>query len=190
MKELTFSKTTLSGLMVGMPFLAEDKRGFFAKTFEKRKFFDRKINLSPVEEFHTFSHKGVLRGLHFQREHSQDKLVQVLVGAAYDVAVDLREGSPTFGKWEGFELTAENHRLLYIPRGFAHGFLALEEGTLFSYLCGERYDPDSDGGVHWDDPDIAVNWPIDRVGRIILSEKDAALPSLKEFTERYGALKG
>ena len=108
----------------------------------------------------------------------------------YDVAVDLREGSPTFGKWEGFELTAENRRLLYIPKGFAHGFLALEEGTLFSYLCGDRYDPASDGGIRWNDPDIAVDWPLDRVEHLIVSDKDASLPSLKEFLERYGPLKG
>ena len=176
--------------MIGESFFVTDERGFFAKTFEKGLFSDFGIDLSPYEVFCTSSHKGVLRGLHFQREHSQDKLVQVLVGAAYDVAVDLRAGSPTFGKWEGFELTAENRRLLYIPRGFAHGFLALEEGTLFSYLCGDQYDPQTDGGIRWNDPDVGVDWPLDRVGRVIVSEKDAALPTLKDFRAKYGALKG
>ena len=116
--------------------------------------------------------------------------MQVLAGAAYDVAVDLREGSPTFGKWEGFELTSENRHLLYIPKGFAHGFLALEEGTLFSYLCGDRYDPKTDGGIRWNDPDIAVEWPTHLVEQLIVSEKDTALPSLQEFLTAHGALKG
>lgn len=182
--------TIISEVKLISPFFAQDERGALAKTFEKRFFLEAGIDSTIREVLYSFSHKGVLRGLHFQREHSQDKLVQVLVGAAYDVAVDLRAGSPTFGKWEGFELTAENRRLLYIPRGFAHGFLALEEGTLFSYLCGDQYDPQTDGGIRWNDPDVGVDWPLDRVGRVIVSEKDASLPSLKAFTERYGTLKG
>ena len=190
MEPLTFMSSPILGLTLIAPFLAPDDRGYFSKPFEKRIFAEHGIELSPYEELRSFSHKGVLRGLHFQREHSQDKLIQVLAGAVYDVAVDLREGSPTFGKWEGFELTAENRRLLYIPKGFAHGFLALEEGTLFSYLCGDRYDPASDGGIRWNDPDIAVDWPLDRVEQLIVSDKDTALPSLKEFLERYGPLKG
>ena len=113
----------------------------------------------------------------------------MLRGAVYDVAVDLREGSETFGQWEGVLLTAENRQMLYIPRGFAHGFLALEEGTLFSYLCGGRYDPESDGGICWDDPQLAVRWPLERTGKPVLSDKDAALPTLSEFLRRYGALR-
>lgn len=109
--------------------------------------------------------------------------MQVLHGAAYDVAVDLRKGSPTFGKWKGFCLTAENRKLLYIPKGFAHGFLALEDGTLFSYLCGDRYDPESDGGIRWDDPQIGVKWPLEQVEQLIISEKDAALPTFAEYLE-------
>ena len=116
--------------------------------------------------------------------------MQVLSGAVYDVAVDLREGSETFGRWEGFTLTAENRKMLYIPKGFAHGFLALEDNTLFSYLCGNRYDPETDGGVRWDDPQLAVRWPVDQVENVILSDKDAALPSLAEFIDTYGALSG
>ena len=187
---ITFHQTSIPGLMLLEPGYAPDARGYFSKPFEKRIFAEHGIDLFPCEELRSYSHLGVLRGLHFQRRHPQDKLVQVLSGAAYDVAVDLREGSPTFGKWAGFELTAENHRLLYIPKGFAHGFLALEEGTLFSYLCGDRYDPESDGGVRWNDPDIAVNWPLDRVENVILSEKDAALPLLKDYLKEYGPLQG
>lgn len=173
-----------------MPFYAPDDRGYLSKPFEKSVFAAHGINLDPWEELRSCSKKGVLRGLHFQRRHSQDKLVQVLHGAVYDVAVDLRVGSDTFGQWEGFLLTAENRQMLYIPKGFAHGFLALEDDTLFSYLCGDRYDPDSDGGVRWNDPQLAVQWPLERVDKLIVSEKDAALPTLADFVAQYGGLTG
>ena len=114
--------------------------------------------------------------------------MRVLHGAVYDVAVDLREGSATFGRWEGFYLSAENRQMLYIPKGFAHGFLALEEGTLFSYLCGDRYDPDSDGGILWNDPELNVQWPLDKVERVIVSEKDQGLPTFSQFCMEHGAL--
>ena len=181
MQKFSFQNTTISGLTLITPFCAPDDRGFLSKTFEKSLFEANGIALSPWEELRSYSHRGVLRGLHFQRRHSQDKLVQVLHGAAYDVAVDLRKGSKTFGKWEGFYLSAENRSMLYIPKGFAHGFLALEEGTLFSYLCGDRYDPESDGGVRWNDPQLAVQWPLEKIGRPILSDKDAKLPLLSEL---------
>lgn len=190
MKRFCFESTNIADLIMITPFLASDDRGYFSKTFEKSIFADHSIELSPWEELRSFSHKGVLRGLHFQRRHCQDKLVQVLHGAAYDVAVDLREGSKTFGQWQGFYLMEENLQMLYIPKGFAHGFLALEDDTLFSYLCGGRYDPESDGGIRWNDPQLAVNWPLDRVGEPILSPKDAALPTLTEFLELYGPLSG
>ncbi len=189
MAGFVFSETTIKNLTLIKPFLAEDSRGIFSKPFEKSIFAAHGIELSPWEELRSDSKKGVLRGLHFQRRHSQDKLVQVLHGAVYDVAVDLREGSKTFGQWEGFHLSAENRQLLYIPKGFAHGFLALEDDTLFSYLCGDRYDPESDGGIRWNDPQLAVRWPLEQVDRPILSEKDAALPTLREFLAQYGPLK-
>ena len=183
-----FEQTSMAGLIRVTPFCAEDHRGYLSKPFEKSVFAAHGIHLSPWEELRSCSKKGVLRGLHFQRNHSQDKLVHVLHGAVYDVAVDLREGSETFGKWKGFYLTAENRQMLYIPRGFAHGFLALEDDTLFSYLCGDRYDPASDGGIRWDDPQLAVKWPLERVERIILSDKDAGLPLLADLIGQYGAL--
>lgn len=183
MSKFDFQETSIPNLLQITPFLAPDDRGYLSKPFEKSIFVAHGVDLSPWEELRSYSHKGVLRGLHFQRRHSQDKLVQVLHGAVYDVAVDLRKDSPTFGKWEGFFLTAENRQMLYIPKGFAHGFLTLEEDTLFSYLCGDRYDLESDGGIHWDDPQLAVNWPLDRVERVILSDKDAKLPSLAEYRE-------
>lgn len=190
MSAFKFQRTSISNLLQITPFLALDARGYLSKPFEKSIFAEHGIELTPWEELRSCSQRGVLRGLHFQRRHSQDKLVQVLHGAVYDVAVDLREGSATFGKWEGFYLTAENRQMLYIPKGFAHGFLALEEDTLFSYLCGDRYDPESDGGIRWNDPHLAIDWPLDRAERLIVSDKDAALPTLAEFIQVYGALKG
>ena len=188
MQTFQFEPTTIENLRLITPFHAPDDRGYLSKPFEKSIFAAHGIDLAPWEELRSFSHKGVLRGLHFQHCYSQDKLVQVLCGAVYDVAVDLREGSETFGKWEGFYLTAENRQLLYIPKDFAHGFLALEDNTLFSYLCGDRYDPESDGGIRWNDPRLAVKWPLERMEKVILSEKDAALPSFQEFLEQYGPL--
>ena len=190
MSAFKFQRTSISNLLQITPFLALDARGYLSKPFEKSIFAEHGIELTPWEELRSCSQRGVLRGLHFQRRHSQDKLVQVLYGAVYDVAVDLRKGSETFGKWEGFYLTAENRQMLYIPKGFAHGFLALEEDTLFSYLCGDRYDPESDGGIRWNDPHLAIDWPLDRAERLIVSDKDAALPTLAEFIQVYGALKG
>lgn len=185
-----FESTAISGLTVIFPFYTEDHRGNFVKPFEKDIFVENGVIFSPFEIFYTRSARGTVRGLHFQQRHSQDKLVQVLSGAAYDVAVDLRKGSETFGKWEGFMLTAENRKMLYIPRGFAHGFLALEDNTLLSYFCGDRYDPETDDGIRWDDPQLAICWPTGQVEKIILSDRDAGLPSLKKFVDKYGALSG
>lgn len=190
MPDIEFQTTSISGLTLIAPMCVPDVRGYLSKPFEKSIFAAHGIELSPWEELRSCSRKGVLRGLHFQRRHSQDKLVQVLHGAVYDVAVDLREGSETFGQWEGFYLTAENKQMLYIPKGFAHGFLALEENTLFSYLCGDQYDPASDGGILCSDPQLSIPWPLDCVGKVILSDKDAALPSLAAFKEQYGGLPG
>lgn len=188
MNAFQINDTSISGLKAIVPFYAADHRGWFMKSCERNIFAENGITFSPFEGFYTHSQKGVLRGLHFQRHHSQDKLVHVLHGAAFDVAVDLRKESETFGKWEGFYLTSENRQMLYIPKGFAHGFLALEDDTLFSYLCGDQYDPESDGGVRWDDPQLAVKWPLERVEQVLLSDKDAQLPLLADFIEQYGAL--
>ncbi len=185
-----FREASMSQLILIDPLIVPDDRGYLSKPFEKAVFSEHGIEFAPWEELRSYSHKGVLRGLHFQRVHSQDKLIQVLRGAVCDVAVDLRGGSPTFGKWESFELTEENRQMLYIPKGFAHGFLALREGTLFSYLCGDRYDPESDGGIRWNDTDIGVRWPLEMVDRVVVSDKDASLPSFAEFKAKYGALSG
>ena len=171
----------IEGLKVITPAVFGDARGYFMETYNYNDFKEAGIEQVFVQDNQSASVKNVLRGLHFQMNHPQDKLVRVLAGEVFDVAVDLRKSSPTFGKWEGFYLTGENRRMLYIPKGFAHGFLALEEGTLFSYLCGDRYDPESDGGVRWNDPQLAVDWPLDKVEQVIVSEKDAALPSLVDY---------
>lgn len=188
MNHFQFQTVSIPGLKRITPFFAADNRGYLSKPFEKSAFLEHGINLSLWEELRSCSKKGVLRGLHFQRRCCQDKLVQVLSGAVFDVAVDLRKDSETFGQWEGFYLSAENRNILYIPKGFAHGFLALEDNTLFSYLCGERYDPESDGGIRWNDPQLSVSWPLERVEQVILSDKDAALPTLAEFLAQYGPL--
>ena len=183
MQRFVFQETGIDGLVQITPFCAADQRGFFTKPFERSVFAEHGIELTLWEELRSLSHKGVLRGLHFQHRNSQDKLVQVLHGAAYDVAVDLRKNSPTCGQWKGFYLTAENQQMIYIPKGFAHCFLALEEGTLFNYLCGDRYTPDADGGIRWNDPQLAVDWPLEQIEQVIVSEKDAALPSLADYLE-------
>ena len=181
-----FRETRICGLTMISPFYAQDNRGYFMKIFEKDIWQKNGILVLPQEELLSCSQKGVIRGLHFQKRYSQDKLVRVLSGSVYDVAVDLRKDSPTFGQWQGFYLSAENHQMLYIPKGFAHGFLALEDNTLFSYLCGDRYDPESDGGIRWDDPDVGVEWPLDHVGDVIVSDKDRALPSFADFCRDFG----
>lgn len=188
--DFTFQKTTLDELKLISPFHFSDERGSLTKSFEKATFAVEGIDFSPFEEIRSCSQAGVLRGLHFQRKHSQNKLVQVIYGAIYDVVVDLRKDSPTFGKWEAFQLSGENRLMLYIPKGFAHGFLALRDGTVMNYLMGSCYDQQFDGGIRWDDPQLAVDWPLDQVDNVILSRKDATLPTLEEFLKQHGALSG
>lgn len=186
MQTFHFQRSSIKGLVLIDPFLAPDDRGYLTKTFERSIFKANGIDFIPHEELHSLSKKGILRGLHFQWHHSQDKMVHVLSGAVFDVAVDLRAGSDTFGKWEGFYLSAKKRQVLYIPEGCAHGFLALEEHTLFSYLTGSPYDPASDGGIRWDDPQLNIRWPLERVEHVTLSDKDAALPTLEEFLRATG----
>ncbi len=188
MTSFKFQKTTLEGLIRIDPVFVPDMRGYTHKIFDQKIFTANGIDFSPCEELRTCSKKGVVRGIHFQHNHNQDKLVHVISGAVYDVAVDLREGSDTFGQWEGFWLSGHNRVMIYIPRGFAHGFLALQEDTVLSYLIGDQYDPASDDGIKWDDPDLGVDWPLDRVEKVILSEKDSTLPSFNDFKKHYGAL--
>lgn len=178
----TFEQTPIDGLLIIRPRMFPDDRGFFMESFKASDFAAAGIHEVFVQDNHSRSSRGVLRGLHFQRApHAQAKLVRVTSGLVWDVAVDLREGSATYGRWFGLELSAENRTMLFLPRGFAHGFVSLADGTELLYKCGTEYHKESDGGVRWDDPELAIVWPIDDVH---LSDKDAALPRLKDLPGR------
>lgn len=157
-----------------------DNRGFFLETYQKRDFIDLGLDYDFVQDNHSKSKKGVLRGLHYQKQYPQAKLVRVLVGEVFDVAVDLRKGSPTYGKWYGIKLSSENKLMLMIPRGFAHGFLVLSDEAEFMYKCDEYYHPEDEGGIMYNDPDINIEWPeVD--ADILLSDKDKKQPYFKDI---------
>ncbi len=169
-------RTDIEGLLIIEPKTFSDERGFFIETYNAKRYEEAGIPAAFVQDNLSVSKKGVLRGLHFQSPpYAQGKLVQVLRGRVFDVAVDLRGGSSSFGKYVSVELSAENHRQFWIPAGFAHGFLALEDDTMFQYKCTNVYAPDHDGGVRYDDPAIGIAWP---KGTYIVSEKDKAQPLL------------
>jgi len=173
-------KTPIADLLIIEPRKFGDERGFFMETYKKSDFEAIGIKENFVQDNHSCSAKGVLRGIHFQRDPlAQGKLVRVLRGKVWDVAVDLRKNSPTFGKWFGIELSEENGKMFYIPAGFGHGFLTLEDNTHFFYKCTNEYNAASDGGIKYDDPDIAIDWKMDGITPIV-SEKDEKLPLLKE----------
>lgn len=176
----TFIETSIEGVKVIETTSYGDARGYFVETYKKPDFFAGGIDVDFVQDNQSCSVKGVLRGLHFQIEHSQSKLVRVVRGEVFDVAVDLRKGSPTYGKWEGATLSDENRRQFFIPRGFAHGFLVLSEVAEFCYKCDDVYHPDDEGGLMWDDPDIGIEWPRVDVA-IVLSDKDKRNPRLSEL---------
>lgn len=178
-------KTGIEGLVIIEPTVFGDQRGFFMESYNKREFDKIGLNAEFVQDNHSRSKKAVLRGLHFQAKYPQGKLVRVTRGSVWDVAVDLREGSSTFGKWYGVLLSEENKKIFYIPEGFAHGFLTLEDGTEFQYKCTDFYYPEYEAGIKWDDTDIGIEWPFERHGlnreELIISEKDAKLPGLREY---------
>lgn len=179
---MKFEKTAIEGVLVIEPRVFGDERGFFMESFSQR-LFDEAVGtpVSFVQDNHSRSAKGVLRGLHFQKApHAQGKLVRVTAGAVFDVAVDIRPGSATFGKWVGEVLSAENHRQLWIPAGLAHGFLVLTDSADFLYKTTAYYAPQSEGSVRWDDPTLDIAWP-DVGGPPQLSAKDAAAPLLKDL---------
>lgn len=179
---MTILETGMDGLLVLEPKVFGDARGYFFESFSERDFSRfTGLDIAFVQDNESMSAAGVLRGLHFQRRpHAQDKLVRVVRGAVYDVAVDLRTGSPTFGHWKGFELSGENKRELFIPAGFAHGFLSLEDDTVFQYKCSSYYEPSSEGSVRWDDPSIGIEWPLQGM-EYIVSAKDRSAPVLSEI---------
>lgn len=176
-----FLKTPIHGLFIIEPKLFQDKRGYFMESYNYRDFNGAGLDMCFVQDNQSKSTKGVLRGLHFQRNHSQGKLVRVIKGKVFDVAVDLRKSSETFGKWYGCILSEENKRQLYIPEKFAHGFLVLSEEAEFIYKCTDFYYPEEECGIIWNDPDIDILWPLDNINEIILSEKDKNLSSFREY---------
>jgi dTDP-4-dehydrorhamnose 3,5-epimerase len=172
-------ETALAGVVIIEPRVFGDDRGFFLETFSQQRYLESAgIQLPFVQDNHSRSTKGVLRGLHFQKTKPQGKLVRVVTGEVYDVAVDINPESPTYGQYEGVILSEKNKRQFWVPPGYAHGFVVLSETADFEYKCTDYYDPSDEGGVLWNDPDIAIPWPIDNVS---LSEKDAILPCLKDL---------
>ncbi len=181
MGKINVETCEIEGLKVITPTVFGDKRGYFMETYNQNDFKAAGIDMDFVQDNQSSSSKGVLRGLHFQKKHAQDKLVRVIEGEVFDVAVDLRDGSPTFGKWYGVLLSAENKKQFFIPKNFAHGFLVVSDHAEFCYKCTDFYHPEDEGGIQWDDPDIGVEWPITEDMELNLSEKDAKRDSLKDF---------
>ena len=173
-------KTDIEGVLILEPKVFYDARGYFFESYNERDFNALVGNVNFIQDNESRSQYGVLRGLHFQKgEHSQAKLVRVVRGIVYDVAVALRKSSPTFGKYVGVELSEENHRQFFIPRGFAHGFAVMSEIAVFQYKCDNLYAPESEGAIMWNDPDLNIKWPV-KADKIILSEKDKHHPLLKD----------
>lgn len=166
----TFQETKIKDVYIIDVKSYGDNRGYFMETYKESDFKAAGLDYTFVQDNQSSSRKGVLRGLHFQKAHPQAKLVRVLSGEVFDVAVDLRRDSETYGQWVGVLLSGENHRQFMIPRGFAHGFVVVSDYAEFAYKCDELYHPEDEGGIMWNDPDIGVEWP--EVGEIILSEKD------------------
>ena len=173
-------QTSIPGVIVFTPPVFSDSRGYFLETYQQQKYAEAGIPKPFVQDNQSYSTKDVLRGLHFQLRHPQAKLVRVTQGSVFDVAIDIRRNSPTFGKWHGEILSAENKKQMYIPENFAHGFCVLSDSAEFLYKCTDFYVPGDEAGLIWNDPQLAIEWPIDRP---ILSPKDAELPKLSAVLE-------
>lgn len=182
MAAIDIKKTQIEGLVIIQPSVFGDERGYFMESYNKEEFEKQGLDMTFIQDNESKSKKGVLRGLHFQRKYSQGKLVRCTQGAVWDVGVDLRQGSKTYGQWAGVELSAENKTMFYIPEGFAHGFVVLTDEATFNYKCTNLYAPEYDGGIHWNDPDIGVEWPVEGM-ELLLSEKDQNQPFLKDIKE-------
>ncbi len=172
-------KTTIDGVLLVKPKIFGDARGYFVETWQEQRYEECGIDLLFVQDNHSKSSKGILRGLHFQKNHPQGKLVMVSYGEVFDVAVDIRENSPTFGKWYGAILNQENQNQLWIPPGMAHGFVVLSDVAHFHYKCTDYYHPNDEGSIRWNDPDLGIEWPIDF--EPLLSDKDSKAPWFKDF---------
>jgi dTDP-4-dehydrorhamnose 3,5-epimerase len=172
-------ETPLPGVLVIEPKVYADPRGYFLETYSEQRYRNAGLKAAFVQDNISGSSRGTLRGLHYQHPRGQGKLVQAIEGAVFDVAVDIRPDSPNFGRWHGVTLTAEKHNQMYIPAGFAHGFYVLSETALFSYKCTDYYSPGAEGGIAWNDPGIAIQWPLS--GEPVLSDKDAGFGRLSDI---------
>ena len=180
-KNMNIITTSIEGVLIIEPEIFEDSRGFFMETYNRNRYFKCGINTVFVQDNLSYSVQGAVRGLHYQIRNSQAKLVQVISGEIFDVSVDIRPDSPTFGKWVGFHLSERNRRQLFIPQGFAHGFCVLSEIAHFLYKCSDFFAPDDEGGINWSDPEIGIDWPVKDP---IISEKDKPHPNLSDLTEK------
>lgn len=181
MGKFNFIKTEIRDLYIIESTVFGDSRGYFMENYSKRDFFEAGLTMEFVQDNESKSKKGVLRGMHFQTKHTQGKLVRVTQGQVFDVAVDLRKGSPTFGQWEGVLLTAENKKQFYVPEGFAHGFLVVSDEAIFNYKCTDYYAPEYDSGLLWNDEKVGIKWPLEGIEEILLSEKDKVQKKLAEL---------
>lgn len=185
MGKFKFTKTSIEGVYIIEPTVFGDERGYFMETYHQEEFKEAGLDLNFVQDNQSKSTKGVIRGLHFQYNNPQGKLVRVIKGEVFDVAVDLRKDSTTYGKWEGVKLSEENKKQFYVPEGFAHGFLVLSDVAEFTYKCTDFYDSEDEGGILWNDPDIRIVWPVEDINEVLLSEKDKKWKTLKETPTNY-----
>ena len=187
MGKIKVTTCEIEGLYEIEPTVFGDARGYFMETYNYQDFKEAGIDVQFVQDNQSASKKGVLRGLHFQIRYPQDKLVRVLRGEVFDVAVDLRKGSKTYGKWHGVRLSAENKKQFFIPMDFAHGFLVLSEEAEFTYKCTDFYHPDDEGGLLYNDPDIGVEWPVPEGTELIMTDKDKKWGGIRAYTRQYRA---
>jgi dTDP-4-dehydrorhamnose 3,5-epimerase len=180
MGKFKFTETSIEGVYIIEPTVFGDERGYFMETYHHGEFKEAGLDLNFVQDNQSKSTKGVIRGLHFQYTQPQGKLVRVIKGEVFDVAVDLRKNSPTYGKWEGVKLSEENKKQFYVPEGFAHGFLVLSDEAEFTYKCTDFYKAEDEGGILWNDPDIGIVWPVENPDDVVLSDKDKKWKTLKE----------
>jgi dTDP-4-dehydrorhamnose 3,5-epimerase len=186
MGQITVETCEIEGLKVITPKVFGDARGYFYESYNKKDYAAAGIDMEFVQDNQSASKRGVIRGLHFQKQFPQDKLVRVIRGEVFDVAVDLREGSKTFGKWFGVTLSEENKKQFFIPKNFAHGFLVLSDYAEFAYKVTDFYHPDDEGGLLWNDPEIGVEWPLQEGVELIFSEKDPKWGGLSQYKAERG----
>ncbi|MBU3093653.1 dTDP-4-dehydrorhamnose 3,5-epimerase [Clostridium sp. CF011] len=185
MSKFKFEKTSVEGVYIIEPLVLGDQRGYFMETYNYEEFKEAGLPMVFVQDNQSKSKKGVLRGLHFQTQYSQGKLVRVIKGKVFDVAVDLRSDSKTYGQWTSAVLTEENNKQFYIPEGFAHGFLVLSESAEFVYKCTQLYHPEFEGSIAWNDPDIDIKWPLEGIDEVLLSDKDKIAKTLNQCKIKF-----